>query len=555
MKEVTKKFMIAILLLYFCKALSMQEAESLSIPGQEIILPYYQDNNDSTITHFNAMTATWKKEFDIVEPLIIELEGLSGKLNVEAQEINQKIKAIRENLEDQKINDLEKLLTNTPANTTFSFFMMVRQEGINTYKNRLYDMNCRKTKNLTVFEYFRILTQYLQIVFDRLNDHDKNLVQEQLKSESQQYVAKLKEFHKIFQEEVDISPNKSEEDCLLEPWQYQCLDEMIKKFHMATEDQLKANRLCVSLGQSIAYQTIITQLLYPEKVDDCLLLPFSNGIFLAKMPELKGSIENRQDSIRAYFSTKRRVESYTDLTHLEQFMFKVIAEQSGLCGESAIFDQTETMGSIKFFRSLVTENDQKSDNMHYCMQVYDVENKERSPEGEQLSKYKENSLFKKLKNDGRLNIFNAFSIDENIVTVTRLVNRLLTAASDERNRICPSMPPECFLFGIPCIIKHGLKPSNCARINIAKYVDYCRKKNSTLSSSAQKAPTNMISILQQQARTRVKARAVISVPVVALSGAIGWYFGGRIGVSCTVGSVGSLLSWWNIKMAKNDSEL
>lgn len=348
------------------------------------------------------------------------------------------------------------ILPQLPPHPSLQFFLNVREMGIGLYQHCFLSQKLIKQENDTL-KSFRVLTLLLQKIYNHLDQDTKKVIQKKFSEEADAYLTRLQEFpitiQKLLQEQ------KSSSKSVLEEEECKIFHDVIKKFRRET---INGDRLCISVGQSLAYQTLITQLTEPQHTDHYLLFPFSKGIMLDPLPQ-----NDDQKIIKNYYNSESPITTLDTVTELEQKIFGAVIEKAQLNKQPILIsDQIERMGGIERLVNVISNNQPQQLDAHYCFQTYSSENPY-----DPITDFQRNALFLALCKKNVVTIFNTIPKNKNCISLLRL-NRKLTAEGQETFRMCPVMSPELFLFGIPAIAQYGFKPHNQAIALLKNYLDY-----------------------------------------------------------------------------------
>ncbi|MCL4229487.1 hypothetical protein KJZ61_02215 [Candidatus Dependentiae bacterium] len=365
----------------------------------------------------------------------------------------QEIEPFNDRTQKERETLLTDILPQLPAQPSLQFFLDVRNMGIELYQHCFLSQKLIKQENDTLIS-FRVLTLILQKLYDQLDQHDKDAIQENFSEESDAYLKHLQEFpltiQKLLQEQKGSSKLVlDEEECKI-------LHEVIKKFRRET---INDDRFCISVGQSLAYQTLVNQLVQPQKTDHYLLFPFSKGIMLDPLPQ-----DLDPEIIKNYYASETRITNLDAVTELERKIFGTVVDKIQLNNRPIILcDQIEQMGGIGRLVNFISNNQAEQLDAHYCFQTYSHDTPCT------VTDFQRNPLFLKLREKNVVTLFNTIpaSCSEKI-----RLNSKLTAEGQETFRMCPVMSPELFLFGIPAIAQHGFRPHSQAIILLGNYLDY-----------------------------------------------------------------------------------
>lgn len=357
---------------------------------------------------------------------------------------------------------LEGLLDKMPQQPTTTFFYEIRELGIKLYQHCFQTNNDFTKLEGHTLRNFRILTQLLEKIYMQLNSDDQKIVQETLSQELRDYLKELRGIHTKIRSQLLTCVKKSQ---YFSKKEMPLLNDIVDKFHDATSNK---DESYISLGQSLAYQTVITQILFPEEADKYFLLPFSKGSALGMLPE-KGSPE----LVEQYYNSYRGgLTTFDELTKIEQIIFEEMTTQLGLSEKKiTICDRLEQMMGLNRLVNFLTQNNKKEKNplLRFCCQVYDAENGQENATDQEkrFLTYTSNPLFKELMATNSITLFDKIQLKDR--SGKRQMCGKLTAENMEMNRLVPVMSPELWMFGIPHIARHGLAINEAVISNIGCY--------------------------------------------------------------------------------------
>lgn len=340
-------------------------------------------------------------------------------------------------------------------NASQQLFFLVQQEGIDFYKNTLLSKKLHEiiANPLVVL---RVFTMFLQKIFDELSEKDQTAIKNGIITAAQGYKASLDNLYLRI-------------DAVLQsvPWDFSVSDEMleqfVKKMLMPFQEQTeKSGSLYLSIGQSLSYQTIITQITSPKLAKQFFLLPFSKGS-AKNFDVLNSKAALSQDEVFQYlYLDKVERAIFSNVTDLERFTFDQLMSAIDIKNQPLVIcDQVESLGSLKALHSFLTHDDQNPLNdVRYLWQVqYHADSAKAA--------YTKEEWYKKIKD--KITIFSTTdeAPDDSIALQEDKRNRIkiagiTTAEKKEQYRIVPTMAPECWLFAIPLIANEGFMPSEQA---------------------------------------------------------------------------------------------
>ncbi|GEM_PF-5521805 len=369
--------------------------------------------------------------------------------------------------------DVLALVKMIPENPSSELFLAIRNEGSYFYRDTFLSSEYQVTSRSPLI-ILRVITEILQTIYSRLSESEQAAIAKNISREVSKYSEIMKNLHHAILQAIEKNQNHyaDYDQYIYNGPLFKQLSLLIDRFKNATNDP---NKLYLSLGQSLSYQTIITQLLYTARANNYILFPFSKGV--SKNWNELAKKETVEAMIDYLFSQEVSYANFNNITSLEKSILGDLIKDFGMREKNLVIcDQVETMSSLRRFYDFITAGDtiplknmRTGESPRYLWQVFMSPLEEERVGSHALQKnatqYMQHPWYKELTEQNRYSIFSAiYSKGDTVREIQDRVaaNKFLTAEGNESYRIAPSMSPECLLFAIPLIAQDGYLPSQKA---------------------------------------------------------------------------------------------